>query len=89
MPLTVIRTLFRRARLESALTAGFVRDTLHVSEPKAGALLGALVKAGLLKREKVAIGISQQQESAFVDQPRLDRFSDERPSACSMSSCNA
>ncbi len=30
VPLTVIRTLFRRAGLEGALTAGFVRDTLHV-----------------------------------------------------------
>jgi hypothetical protein len=52
VPLTVIRTLFRRAGLVGALTAGFVRDTLHVSEPKAGALLRALVKTGFLKREK-------------------------------------
>jgi DNA-binding IclR family transcriptional regulator len=49
---TVIRTVFRRAGLEGALTAGFVRDTLHVSEPKAGALLRAFAKAGFLRREK-------------------------------------
>src|SRR6266542_1326136 len=52
VPLTVIRTLFRRAGLEGALTAGFVRDILRVSEPKAGALLRALMKAGFLNREK-------------------------------------
>jgi len=52
VPLTVIRTLFRRAGLEGALTAGFVRDILRVSEPKAGALLRALMKAGFLKEEK-------------------------------------
>ena len=52
VPLTVIRTLFRRAGLDGALTAGFVRDTLRVSEPKAGALLRALMTAGFLKREK-------------------------------------
>jgi hypothetical protein len=51
VPVTVIRTLFRRAGLEGVLTASFVRDTLHVSEFKAGALLRATVKAGFLKRE--------------------------------------
>ncbi len=50
--MTVIRTLFRRVGLDGALTAGFVRDTLHVSEPKPGALLLALAKAGFLKREE-------------------------------------
>src|SRR6266498_2642949 len=52
VPLTVIRTLFRRAGLEGALTAGFVRDILRLSEPEAGALLRALMKAGFLKEEK-------------------------------------
>ena len=52
VPVTVIRTLFRRAGLEGALTAGFVCDTLHVSEPKAATLLWAFVTAGLLEREK-------------------------------------
>lgn len=52
VPLTVIRTLFRRAGLEGALTVDFVRGTLHMSEPKAEALLEASMKAGFLKREK-------------------------------------
>ena len=52
VPLTVIRTLFRRAGLEGVLTAGFVREILRVSEPKAGTLLRALMTAGILKREK-------------------------------------
>src|SRR5437764_8631193 len=52
VPVTVIRTLFRRAGLEGTLTAGFVCDTLHVSEPKAATLHWAFVTAGLLEREK-------------------------------------
>jgi hypothetical protein len=52
VPVTVIRMLFRRAGLEGTLTAGFVRDTIHVSEPEAEALLQASMKAGFLKREK-------------------------------------
>jgi hypothetical protein len=52
VPVTVIRTLFRRAGLEGTLTAGFVRDTIHVSEPEAEALLQASMKAGFLRREK-------------------------------------
>ena len=89
VPLTVIRTLFRRAGLEGALTVDFVRGTLHMSEPKAEALLEASMKAGFLSERRVAVGSSRQQESAFVDQPQPNRFSDGRLNACSMISCNA
>lgn len=52
VPVTAIRTLFRRAGLEGTLTAGFLRDILRVSEAKAGDLLRAFMKAGFLKPEK-------------------------------------
>jgi len=52
VPLTVIRRLLRRAGLDGALTVEFVSGTLHVSEPKARALLRTSMRAGFLKREK-------------------------------------
>lgn len=52
IPVTALRTLFRRAGLDGALTVSFVCDTMQVSELKAGALLLEFMRAGFLEREK-------------------------------------
>ena len=52
VPMTQIRTLFCRAGLQGTLDIGFVRDTLHMSEPEAATFLRSLRKAGFLTRGK-------------------------------------